>query len=310
MRILFILFIGITSHTFANVNDTIIKTWKNELIITKKDSNSLTFVKASKVFEEGWDTLAHPNFWKRIMMLSPDSCLINIGKTREVITQLAIKDWNTFSDDEKDIYRDSIRKLKGLNEDDKIYMTSGKSDFYKFNKVFHSLSRGVSVFDSLNVDPWYAQSILLIESPGQLAKSNVGAYGAFQLMKGVARSHGLRVDRYVDERKDFVKSASGASHLISTTCIPHAKRILTAHNFAFDESDLWFKLFVLHIYHAGAGNVEAVVNKIAPEVGGQELIKKMWISSAGNFKNSSQNYSQLALASLIILDEMIMNLAS
>ncbi|MGB0933772.1 MAG: transglycosylase SLT domain-containing protein [Lishizhenia sp.] len=307
MRALFFLLLFTQFKCVANHTDSITKKWEVDLIEKKLESKSLLFVSSPELYNNGWDSLAHPIFWRKIMVLSPDSCIINIGKTREIITQLSINDWDKYTDEEKDFYRDSIREIKGLAAEDKVYMTSGKKNFYKFNKVFHSLSRGVEVFDSLNVDPWYAQAILLIESPGQLAKSNVGAYGAFQLMKGVARSHGLRVDKYVDERKDFVKSAYGASHLLSTTCIPQAKRILNAQNIDYNETDLWFRLFVLHIYHAGAGNVEAVVKKINPKQGGRQLIEKMWITSAGNFKNSSQNYSQLALASLLILDEMIVN---
>jgi len=61
----------------------------------------------------------------------------------------------------------------------------------------------------------------------------------------------------------------------------------------------------LHIYHAGAGNVAAVVNKIAPKSGGQALITEMWQTSAASFGNNSQNYTQLALASQLILHEMI-----
>ncbi len=56
------------------------------------------------------------------------------------------------------------------------------------------------------VDPWYAQSILLIESPGQMKKSISGAYGAFQLMPGVARAQGLIVNKTLDERKKSLKN--------------------------------------------------------------------------------------------------------
>ncbi|MFN6013315.1 MAG: hypothetical protein ACK47F_01330, partial [Flavobacteriales bacterium] len=64
-------------------------------------------------------------------------------------------------------------------------------------------------------------------------------------------------------------------------------------------------LFVLHVYHAGAMNVNAVVRKIDPKEGSQELIKQMWQTSAAGFGNNSQNYTQLALASQLILHEMI-----
>lgn len=307
MRSLFILVFLLPFISCANPADTISSHWKSELFKVRNlsDTTDVMFLNPSKVFSEKWDTLAHPNFWRTVMTLSPDSCIINIGATREVITKMTLKEWDKQTDAQKDIYRDSIRKIKGLAATDKVYMTTGKNDFYSFDIVYTSLAKGVEVFNQEGVDPFYAQAILMIESPGKMKKSNVGAYGAFQLMKSVARSHGLRVDKYVDERKDFTKSAQGACSLIKNTCIPQAKKILDSKNITYSENDLWFRLFVLHIYHAGAGNVEAVIDSIAPTTGGQQLIATMWVSSAGNFKNSSQNYSQLALASMMILDELI-----
>ena len=149
----------------------------------------------------------------------------------------------------------------------------------------------------------------MIESPGKIAYSNVGAYGPFQLMKSVARNHGLRVDKYVDERKDFAKSAYGSAHLLRTSCIPEAKRIMKKFNITVTKSmeySLWFRLLVLHNYHAGAGNVEKVLTHVVqPNCGCKDIITKIWKSEYGNFKNASQNYSQLALASLLVLDEFI-----
>jgi len=301
----------ITLSASAIENDSIpeksVKDWSHELVEMRKlnDTINLSIIDAGQLYTERWDTLAHPLFWKEIMLLSPDSCVINVAKNREVVAKFSVADWNKFSDDQKDLYRDSIRKEKGLTAEDKVYMTTGKSDFYQFDAVLPSVGKGVAVFNEIGVDPWYAQAILMIESPGKIAKSNAGAYGPFQLMPGVARSHGLRVDKHVDERKDFVKSAKGAASLISNTCIPEARKILTAHNIEFNENDVWFRLFVLHIYHAGAGNVSAVMNVINPEKGGGDLIQTMWRSTGGQFKNASQNYSQLALAALIILDEII-----
>lgn len=124
-------------------------------------------------------------------------------------------------------------------------------------------------------------------------------------MPAVARKQGLVVNRSVDERKDFDKSAFASSRLIRTICIPEAKKILEQHNLKYSENDLWFRLMVLHVYHAGALNVAAAVNAINPKSGGQELIKSLWQTTAANFGNNSQNYSQLALASQLILNEMV-----
>ncbi len=260
---------------------------------------------ADPIFYDRWDELPQPEFWKKIMLLSPDSCLINVAENRRVLLKMSFRDWSAQTEIQKDAFKDSLRRLYTLPVDEKINVTFGKNDFYKFDAVYPSLSKGVAAFEKHGVDPWYAQAILLIESPGQLKKSVSGAYGAFQLMPGVARAQGLTVSGSIDERKDFDRSAYGASRLIHRVCIPEAKKILNSHNLSFQESDLWFRLFILHVYHAGAMNVAAVVNAIDPKEGGQELIKAMWQTSAAGFGNNSQNYTQLALAAQLILHEMI-----
>lgn len=274
-------------------------------VYSDKDSSYSYFVQNEQLFFESWDTLAQPIFWRRIMSMSPDSGLVNVASTREVLFQTSYWDYKKKTTKERLKFKDSVRKEYCLEYGTKLYLTSGKKEFYNIEKVMPSISKGVEVFSELNVDPWYAQAILLIESPGKLAYSNTGAYGPFQLMKSVARSHGLKVNKYVDERKDFDKSAKGAASLISNTCIPEAVRILSKNDIEYCEDDLWFKLFVLHIYHAGAGNVSGLLGSIDASKGGMELIQTMWQSQWGGFKNASQNYSQVALASMIILNDII-----
>ena len=269
------------------------------------DTSHKVFVNTDDLAEERWDTLAQPKFWREVMNLSSDSCIINIAATRKILGTDSFVDWKKQSEGEKSIYKDSVRKIYGLADTVKIYVTSGKSHFYDVTKVMPSISRAVEIFQEYDTDPWYAQAILLIESPGKIAYSSVGAYGPFQLMKSVAKDHGLIVNSTLDERTDFNKSAMGASSLLRKTCIPEARRILRNHNITYNESDLWFRLFVLHIYHAGAGNVQGLMSSINPSKGGQELITTMWHSEWGGFKNASQNYSQVALASLLRLHELI-----
>lgn len=268
------------------------------------------FVKTPELFVEKWDTLAQPNFWRTIMHLSPDSCLLNVASTRQILERMSCAEWERKSDEQKEAYRQLLRDKHGLAADARIYMTTGKSDFYRFDLVLPNISRGIEEFSKHNTDPWYAQAILMIESPGSLhGKSSAGAVGPFQLMKSVAVNRGLRVDKYVDERKDFERSAYASSHLISKACVPEAKRILGKFGIVVskeDEFSLWFRLTVLHVYHAGAGNVDGVLtNVVKPTAGGVSLITTIWRSEYGNFKNSSQNYSQLALASLLVLENII-----
>ncbi|MEX1000888.1 MAG: hypothetical protein WDZ35_02115 [Crocinitomicaceae bacterium] len=269
----------------------------------------MRFVKTPDLFEERWDTLAQPNFWRFVMQMPPDSAILNVRNTREILEIQSLREWNKQTEEEKEAYRDTLRKRHGLDPETRIFMTTGKSDFYQFDKVFPSISRGVDLFIENDTDPWYAQAILMIESPGKLAYSSAGALGPFQMMRTVARNHGLTVNKYVDERKDFDKSAYASSHLIRTACLPEAKRILNKFGIIVkgdDQYKLWFRLVVLHLYHAGAGNVDKLlVNVVKPKSGGKGLINTIWHSEYGNFGNSSQNYSQLALASLMVLDELI-----
>ncbi len=302
MRKLFLLaLLSSPIHLFSQVD----KSWDHEKIQVYNDNSLSTLMHAESIFEDRWDMLPQPQFWKQIMRLSPDSCLINVAENRTVLLKMSMRDWSRQTETQKAVFKDSLRNAYSLAAGTQINVTTGKNDFYKFKEVYPSLSKGVEAFEKYGCDPWYAQAILLIESPGQLKKSSVGAYGAFQLMPSVARAQGLTVNSTVDERKDFDRSAYGAARLLNRVCIPEAKKILNAHNIAYNESDLWFRLFVLHVYHAGAMNVAAVVNKINPKEGSQELITKMWITSAADFGNNSQNYTQLALASQLILHEMV-----
>ena len=297
----FIFCLIISSISYAQQKDS----WDDEKIDVKRANESNTILSASAIIAEGWGELAQPKFWKQIMNLAPDSCLINIAASRVIVAKMSVRDWKSQTDTEKSQYRDSVRVAHGLDSKARIFVTTGKNDFYKFETVYPDLSRGVEEFEKHGVDPWYAQAILLIESPGQLKKSRVGAYGPFQLMPAVARKQGLTVSRYKDERSDFERSAYGASRLIRRVCIPEAKRILDAKGITYEEDEIWFRLFVLHVYHAGSMNVAAVVNKINPKEGGQSLIQSMWQNTAASFGNNSQNYSQLALASQLILHEMV-----
>ncbi|PCJ00472.1 MAG: hypothetical protein COB15_02890 [Flavobacteriales bacterium] len=269
------------------------------------DSLNYQFVENKQLYKQGWDKLIQPNFWRILMTMGNDSALINIGSTRQIIRRVAVKDWNKMSDVRKDAIRDSIKKHYGLPEEEHIYMTSGKKAFYDFEKVMPSIGRGIQIFNQNHVDPFYAQAILLIESPNKMQKSPVGAYGSFQIMRKVAINLGLKVNKYQDERKDFDKSAWASAKLIRTVCIPETNRILAKKGIVFNPNDLWYKLLVLHTYHAGAGNVRNAINFINPIMGNMELIKTLWQTEVGSFRNASQNYSQLALASLIELDNII-----
>ena len=275
--------------------------------LNENDTTDYSFIKTHQLYAERWDTLSQPTFWRTLMNMNHDSALINVSSTRQIIKKVALKDWNSLSEIDKECFRDSVRSYYFLNPEDRIFVTNGRKFFYDFDNVMPFISRGINIFKQNNVDPFYAQAILLIESPNKLQKSNVGAYGSFQIMKDVAIHLGLKVNKQVDERKDFDKSAWAAAKLIRTICIPELNKILDAKCITYNPNDIWYRLMVMHVYHAGAGNVKRVLDVINPKEGNMELITTLWQTEAGGFKNASQNYSQLVLASMLELDEIIYN---
>jgi len=275
-----------------------------EILEIKNSNASQLIIHPKIIYKDNWHTLPQTLFWKQIITLSPDSCLLNVACNRKVLHKVSYEDWMKKTEIQKEFFKDSLKLIHALAANEKINVTTGKNDFYKINEVSTNITKGIQLFQEYGVDPWYAQAILLIESPAQLKKSISGAYGAFQLMPGVARNYGLIVNASLDERENFERSAYGAAQLISRSCIPSVKSILQDHAIPYNETDLWFRLLVMHVYHAGATNVRAVVNKIQPTHGGQELIKQIWSTTAGSFGNSSQNYTQVALATQLLLHEI------
>jgi hypothetical protein len=275
-------------------------------VISYNDTVRLSFLMDSSIYTQGWSELSHTKFWQQVINLTSDTCLVNIASERTLLDKVCRADWSSLTEEQKQYCKDSIICNYNLQSGTTLYITSGKEEFYELKKVLPDISKAIEVFEKQGVDPWYAQTILLIESPGKTkAKSSVGANGPFQLMRNVAKRYGLVVNRHRDDRSNLEKAGRVAAKLLNTACIPYIKKYLNEFNISFNETDLWFRLLVLHAYHAGAGNVRCVLNTLQPKTGGIELFKQIWQTECGGFKNESQNYSQIALASLTNFDDLI-----
>lgn len=250
------------------------------------------------------DTLPQVKFWRQIMNLHQDSSLLCFAHNREVLQKVCNKEWNSRTDQDRQCFRDSVRMYRNADSTQRILFTTGKKFFYDFDKTYQNFHQGINCFVENGVDPWYAQAILLIESPNKLQKSNAGAFGPFQLMKDVARLFGLKVNKHIDERADFERSAYAASSLIKKICIPKTRKILDSLGIRnYSETELWFKLLVMHSYHAGSGNVQNALFTFMPKEGNMDLIYNLWHAQTSRFKSASQNYSQLILAAMLEMNE-------
>lgn len=262
-------------------------------------NKSLNFVLDTSIIQFYCDTLPQVKFWERVLELSPDSAVLNIAYNRQCIQTVYTKWWNGLSDTYKNNFRDSIRKAYHLPDSARILFTTGKGDYYIWDSTFYLIDKAINIFSEYGVDPWYAQSILLIESPKGNLRSYTGARGYFQLMKGVAKKFGLSVSKFHDERLDFNRSAYAAAMLIKTICIPETKKILDSLKIEYNENALWFKLLTMHVYHAGAYNVRNALLLGNCKCAGMDLIYCLWQTRAGAFQSASQNYSQLILTAYI-----------
>jgi soluble lytic murein transglycosylase-like protein len=266
--------------------------------VRKSDGARICYFKVDCIRREGWDTLPEIKFWCRIVTLNKDSVLANVIENRKGLAVFPKKLIDSLEQKgHLHLFRDELARQFNIDSTLRIRFTAGKNHFYRFDKIDMKMARAITLFDSFGVDPFYAQSVLLIESPGSnKQKSTAGAYGNFQLMPFVARKYGLRVDKYVDERENFDRSAYAAAMLIKEICIPYARKWCVVYGFEADESALWFKLLALHNYNAGAGTVRSAMAVLPKHVQGNDLIKTLWKTSAGYFRSEAQNYSQLALA--------------
>lgn len=259
---------------------------------------AIVYLKLPNVIGEGWDTMPEINFWRRIISTSADSSVANIFATRTCLKTFSRHAIDSFEKAGKlEVLREEIRNQYNAPAGSRIIFTSGRKWFYNFEPVKGKIGRGMKIFDSLGVDPFYAQTVLLIESPGSSKqKSIAGAYGHFQIMPFNARKYGLRVDQYKDEREDFDRSAWVSAMLFKETFIPLAYRWCQELGFTPDEHALWFKLLVMHCYNAGPYGVKSAMKVVPNHNQGNKLIHKLWHTTAPYFPSEAQNYSQLAIA--------------
>ena len=43
------------------------------------------------IVEKNWQNLQQPKFWQQIMLLSPDSVLLNVASTRQIVGKMSNK---------------------------------------------------------------------------------------------------------------------------------------------------------------------------------------------------------------------------
>jgi hypothetical protein len=48
-----------------------------------RDTVKMNFIADSSIYKEGWDTLAQIKFWRNVITLTSDTCIINVAYCRK-----------------------------------------------------------------------------------------------------------------------------------------------------------------------------------------------------------------------------------
>jgi len=126
----------------------------------------------------------------------------------------------------------------------RFYQGEGRNTFsYAMEKARTCLPRMTEILESQGV-PAEMVSIVFVESRFVQNSAYRGAGGYWQMMAATARDMGLRVDRWVDERRDPIKSTKAAAKYLKTL---------------YEQYDSW--LLALAAYNAGTRPINCVARK-------------------------------------------------
>jgi membrane-bound lytic murein transglycosylase D len=198
---------------------------------------------------------------KLLLLATTLLCLDLEGYAREIPQQIPTETKTTLNDstvkktDPKDGFKDLFNENAAAST---IHTLNPKAISFVQDYMENEGERlekmkgwGKPFFDKIN-DVFTAQNIpvelkylAVIESDlKSSATSRVGAAGPWQFMAQTARELGLKVNRSVDERRDFVKSTRAAAKYL---------------NDLFDVYGDW--LLVIAAYNGGPGNVNSAIRK-------------------------------------------------
>ena len=66
--------------------------WEHEKLWIANENNSNLILESEQMYSERWNMLPQALFWKRIMKLSSDSCLVNVASTRQILQGINSKE--------------------------------------------------------------------------------------------------------------------------------------------------------------------------------------------------------------------------
>ena len=76
----------LTQFTFSQ--DNLSTSWEHEKLWVAENNQSNLIIESEQMYTERWDMLPQATFWKKIMTLTKDSCLINVASSRQILQSI------------------------------------------------------------------------------------------------------------------------------------------------------------------------------------------------------------------------------
>ena len=123
-------------------------------VITWNDTVPMYFLSDSAFYKQGWDTLAQVRFWREVINLTSDTCIINVASCRKPVDKVSRKIWMQQNEFEKVCFKDSLCNVHCLEPGTNLFVTAGKGEFYEVKKTLSLISAAIETFESVGCDPW------------------------------------------------------------------------------------------------------------------------------------------------------------
>jgi hypothetical protein len=147
----FIIIVSLLSST--NGQKALRYPFVKKTIVGMKDTSNMVFIRDTTLYSDGWDTLPQTKFWRDVISLTCDSCIINVAYCRKPVNKINRLIWMNQSEPEKLTFKDSVCRVSGLDTATNLYVTAGKGEFYEVKKVLPDISKAIRVFEKIIAIP-------------------------------------------------------------------------------------------------------------------------------------------------------------
>src|SRR5262245_36217295 len=97
-------------------------------VISYNDTVRLQFLHDPALYSQGWDTLGQTVFWREVINMTGDTCIVNVPSCRKQLQKVCRNEWMDLTESEKKFIKDSLSCVNKLDSNSTLFVTAGKSE--------------------------------------------------------------------------------------------------------------------------------------------------------------------------------------